>query len=75
MKKKHAQILGKQQSFYEAEVRVSERQLMKKQDLFKSRMMAAQVKVMSDKLKLKSKLRSLDINLSLWVSRRGPKKR
>ena len=64
MKKKHAQILGKQQSFYEAEVCVSERQLMKKQDSFKSRMMAAQVKVMSDKLKLKSKLRSLNIDLS-----------
>ncbi len=47
MKKKHAQVLAKQQSFYEAEVRVSGRQ-------FESRMMAAQHKLMSEKLKLVS---------------------
>ena len=64
MKKKHAQVLGKQQSFYEAEVRVSGRQLMKKQDSLKSRMMAAQLKLMSEKLKLESELRSLDNDLS-----------
>jgi len=47
VKKKHAQVLAKQQSFYEAEVRVSGRQ-------FESRMMAAQHKLMSEKLKLVS---------------------
>ena len=64
MKKKNAQVLCKQQSFYEAEARVSGRQLMKKQDSFKSRMKAAQLKLMTEKLKLESKLRSLDIDIS-----------
>jgi hypothetical protein len=64
VKKKNAQVLCKQQSFYEAEARVSGRQLMKKQDLFKSRMKAAQLKLMTKKLKLESELRSLDIDIS-----------
>ena len=37
---------------------------MKKQDSFKSRMKAAQLKLMTEKLKLESELRSLDIDIS-----------
>jgi hypothetical protein len=64
VKKKHTQILGRQQSFYEAEARVSGRQLMKKQESFKSKMKAAELKLKSEQLKLEDELRSVDIDLS-----------
>ena len=62
--KKHAQVLNNKQSFYEAEARVSGRQLTKKQELLKSRMKAAELKLKSEQIKLQYKLRSLDIDLS-----------
>ena len=52
------------QSFYEAEARVSGRQLTKKQELLKSRMKAAELKLKSEQIKLQDKLLSLDIDLS-----------
>jgi hypothetical protein len=48
--KKDAQVLNKKQSFYEAEARVSGRQLTKKQELLKSRMKAAELKLKSEQI-------------------------
>ena len=51
MKKKHAQVLDKVILFYKAEARVSGRQLLKRQDLLKSKMLAAQIKLKTEKEK------------------------
>ena len=64
MKKKHTQVLGRQESFYEAEARVSGRQLMKKQESFKSKMKAAELKLNSKKMKLLDELGLFGIDLS-----------
>ena len=64
MKKKHTQVLGKVNSFYEAELHVSDRQLLKKEETLKNRMVAAQLKLMTEKETWHRQLQSLDNDLA-----------
>ena len=60
----YVQVMDKLQLYHEAELLVSARQQMNKQELLKNKMMAAQLKLKTEKEKWQNDLRSLDMDLS-----------
>ena len=58
----YVQVMDKLQLYHEAELLVSARQQMNKQELLKNKMMAAQLKLKTEKEKLQNNLRALDMD-------------